>query len=87
VTVSVQGSGSATGAGLEYVAPGTPAYQAGLQAGDVITAFDGHTTPTMSELASLIHKLRPGDRVNVTFESPYGGAETVTVTLGAAPPA
>jgi len=25
--------------------------------------------------------------VNVTFESPYGGAETVTVTLGAAPPA
>jgi S1-C subfamily serine protease len=86
-TVSIQGSGSATGAGLEYVEPGTPAYQAGLQGGDVIIAFDGHATPTMSELATLIHKLRPGDRVKVTFESPYGGAHTVTVTLAGAPPA
>ena len=46
---------------------GTPAYEAGLEAGDVITAFYGHPTPTMSELAALIHKLRPGDRVKVTF--------------------
>ncbi len=86
-TVSVQGSGSATGAGLEYVEPGTPAYQAGLQGGDVITAFDGHATPTMNALATLIHKLRPGNRAKVTFESPYGATQTVTVTLGTAPPA
>ena len=86
-TTSAQGSGSATGVGLEYVAAGTPAYEAGLEAGDVITAFDGHPTPTMSELAALIHKLRPGDRVKVTFESPFGGTQTVAVTLAAAPPA
>ena len=86
-TVSIQGSTSATGAGLEYVEPGTPAYLAGLQGGDVIIAFDGHATPTMTELATLIHNKRPGDRVKVTFENPYGGTQTVTVTLGTAPPA
>jgi S1-C subfamily serine protease len=86
-TVSIQGSTSATGAGLEYVEPGTPAYLAGLQGGDVIIAFDGHATPTMDELATLIHNKRPGDRVRVTFENPYGGTQTVTVTLGTAPPA
>ncbi len=85
-TVSIQGSTSATGAGLEYVEPGTPAYLAGLQGGDVIIAFDGHATPTMTELATLIHNKRPGDRVKVTFENPYGGTQTVTVTLGTAPP-
>jgi S1-C subfamily serine protease len=86
-TVSLQGSGSATGAGLEYVEPGSPAYQAGIQGGDVIIAFDGHATPTMSELATLIHNLRPGDRAKVTYESSFGGTQTVTVTLAAAPPA
>ena len=86
-TASIQGSGSATGAGLEYVEPGSPAYLAGLQGGDVIIAFDGHATPTMNELATLIQKLRPGDRVKVTFESSYGGTQTVNVTLATAPPA
>ena len=86
-TVSLQGSGSATGAGLEYVEPGSPAYAAGIQGGDVIIAFDGHPTPTMSALATLIHKLRPGDRARVTYEDTFGGTQTVTVTLAAAPPA
>jgi cold shock CspA family protein len=41
----------------------------------------------MNELATLIQKLRPGDRVKVTFESSYGGTQTVNVTLATAPPA
>jgi S1-C subfamily serine protease len=86
-TVSLQGSGPASGAGLEVVEAGTPAGLAGLQEGDVIVAFDGHATATMSELATLIHKLRPGDRGTVTFENLSGVTQTVTVTLAAAPPA
>ena len=49
--------------GLVIVEPGTPAAEAGLQPGDVIVAFDGHATSTLSELATLIHKQHPGARV------------------------
>jgi S1-C subfamily serine protease len=86
-TVSLNQAGSATGAGLEYVEPSGPAGLAGIQEGDVIVSFDGHATATMSELATLIHKLRPGDRAKVTFANLNGGTQTVTVTLGSAPPA
>jgi S1-C subfamily serine protease len=85
-TVSRDG-GTGTGVGLEYVGPGTPAAAAGIEAGDVIVALDGHATASFSDLASLIHKLRPGDRARVTFDNLTGGTQTVTVTLGAAPPA
>jgi S1-C subfamily serine protease len=85
-TVSRDGSESATGVGLEYVGEGTPAALAGIEAGDVIVAFNGQTTVTLDELANLIHKLRPGDRAKVTFDNLTGGTQTVTVTLGAAPP-
>jgi len=83
--VSIQGG--ATGFALEFVNPASPAAQAGLQAGDVITAFDGHATSTLNELATLIHKQRPGARARITFENPVGATQTVTVTLAAAPPA
>ncbi len=86
-TVSLGGSGPKSGAGLAYVVPGTPAALAGLQPGDVIVAFDGHPTPTMESLATLIHKRHPGDRVTVTFEDQNGNTQTVTVTLAAMPPA
>ena len=50
-------------------------------------AFNGHTVTTMPALADMIHQLRPGDRATVTFVNTNGGRQTVTVTLGAAPPA
>ena len=86
-TVSLGGSGPKSGAGLVFVVPGTPADLAGMQAGDVIVAFDGHPTPTMKALATLIHKRHPGDRATVTFEDQNGNTQTVTVTLAAMPPA
>jgi len=76
-----------SGVGLEYVVPGSPADRAGIQQGDVIVAFNGQATPTIDELAALIHKLRPGDRATVTFKNPSGGTQTVPVTLAAGPPA
>jgi len=86
-TVTLHGAGPKSGAGLEYVSAGTPAARAGLEAGDVIVAFDGHATPSINELATLIHKEHPGDRATVTFENTAGTTQTVTVTLAAAPPA
>ena len=81
------GSGQVAGAGLEFVEPGSPADKAGIQQGDVIVAFNGHTVTTMPALANMIHQLRPGDSATVTFVNTNGGRQTVTVTLGAAPPA
>lgn len=84
--VQVTGHG-VTGVALEYVEPGSPAQKAGLQAGDVITAFDGHPTSDLAKLATLIHNQRVGDKATVTFDTLGGSPQTVTVTLGAAPPA
>jgi S1-C subfamily serine protease len=86
-TVQLQGSGQASGAGLEFVEPGSPADQAGIQQGDVIVAFNGHATTTMEALATLIHQLRPGDPATVTFLNTNGDRQTVTVTLATGPPA
>ncbi len=83
----LHGHGTTTGVGLEYVDPASPAALAGMQEGDVIVAFNGHSTPTFAALATLIHKLHPGDRAQVTFDNLTGGSQTVTVTLAAAPPA
>jgi S1-C subfamily serine protease len=87
-TVTVDyGSQSVTGVGLEYVESGSPADLAGIGAGDIITAFDGHTTLSLPALAARIHALRPGDHATVTLVTSSGETQTVTVTLAAAPPA
>ncbi len=71
---------------IVQVEPGTPADSAGLQAGDVITAFDGIQVHSMSELSSLISALHPGAEVTLGFEA-GGTARHVVVALVAGPAA
>lgn len=85
-TTGLSGSGPSSGAGIIYVQSGSPASQAGIVPGDVITAFDGHATTTINRLATLIRERRPGDRATVTFES-SSGTHTATVTLATGPAA
>lgn len=85
-TTGLSGSGPSSGVGIVYVQPSSPAARAGLAAGDVIVAFDGHATPTIGGLAGLIHQHHPGDHATVTFEGP-NGTRTVTVQLAAGPAA
>jgi serine protease Do len=63
-----------------------PAYQAGLQSGDVITALNGTTVSSMSEIKSILAQLNPGDVITVTVaRSDQGGnyaEQDITVTLG-----
>lgn len=54
------------GVPIEQVAEGGPAQRAGLQAGDVITSFNGQATPDWEVLRSLISAARPGDVARVT---------------------
>lgn len=67
------------------VAPGSPAEQAGLRAGDWITAVDGQPLSPGVDLADRIAAHRPGDSIRLTIWRPTEGERTVTVILGEHP--
>jgi len=52
---------------LSGVEAGGPAYQAGLEAGDVIISVDGTYIYTVSELSTYIQKHAPGSRIQVKY--------------------
>jgi putative serine protease PepD len=72
------------GARLTEVRSGTPAEDAGLEVGDVITAVDGTKITTASALTGAIDAKRPGDRVTLTYLRD-GQTRTARVTLGERP--
>jgi serine protease Do len=63
------------------VEDGSPADEAGLQPGDVITAIDGQELSESLQVTNLIASKQPGDEVTVTVNR-EGESRTVTVTLG-----
>jgi len=73
------------GALVLEVAPNGPADTAGIKAGEVIMAFDGHAVPDSDTLGNLIQAAKPGDRAQVTVVEPSGTRRTVTATLGTRP--
>jgi S1-C subfamily serine protease len=75
-------TGSATVAGV--VADG-PADQAGLAAGDVVTAIGPTAITTPDDLTSALADLDPGDPVTVSWTDTTGVARTATVTLAVGP--
>jgi putative serine protease PepD len=75
---------NADGAGIAEVRTGTPADEAGLEAGDIVTAVDGEEVTSADELRQAIDSHQPGDEVELTVERD-GETETVTVTLGTRP--
>ncbi len=73
------------GAYVIDVAPGGPADGAGIESGEVITAFDGKAVDDSDALGALITAANPGDTAQVTVVQPSGASRTITVTLGARP--
>jgi putative serine protease PepD len=69
------------GAVLGDVQAGSAAEQAGLQAGDVVTAVDGRVVEGPDGLVAAIRSLAPGDEVTLTYERD-GETATTTITLG-----
>jgi S1-C subfamily serine protease len=62
----------------------SPAQQAGLQAGDVITAVNGQTVSDNDDLSSILLSQSPGTKVTVTIMR-GSSQSTVSVTLGERP--
>jgi serine protease Do len=74
-----------TGVVVSGVYQGTPADQAGLQAGDVITSIDGKAVNSPDELTKAIHGLKPGQTAAMQVFS-AGLKKLVSVKIGEAPP-
>jgi serine protease Do len=60
------GLGKPQGALVSSVEAGAPADKAGVEAGDVITKFDGKTIEKSSDLPRLVGNVKPGTRSTVT---------------------
>lgn len=71
------------GVPLSEIVPGSPAEDAGLQDGDVLTGFNGTTVTESTQLMALIRKLAPGTEVTVVYERD-GEEHSAQVTLEAA---
>lgn len=71
-----------SGAYLEDVTEGGPAEAAGLQAGDIVTAFDGVPITDATDLTAQVRALAAGSKAEVTYVRD-GETHTAEVTLGA----
>jgi serine protease Do len=70
--------------GTPAVVSGSPAAQAGLQQGDIITKVGNQSISQSNTLSVLIGKYKVGDKVQLTYIR-SGKTQTVTVTLQQAP--
>ncbi len=80
--VSTQASSNGQqGVPIAAVQTGSAADQAGLKAGDVITAVDGTSITAPAQLSQAIRAHQPGDQVTVTYTR-NGASAQVQVKLG-----
>jgi S1-C subfamily serine protease len=81
------GATSVNGVDIENVVAGSPAQEAGIGEGDVVTEFDGHSVSTPAQLEHLMVPHSPGNKVTVTWVGATGQSHTTTITLASGPPA
>jgi len=87
-TGSFGGSGptqAAPGALVAGVESGSPAAQAGIVTGDVITSIDGKTITSSTALTGAMTGRHPGDTVTVGWVSPDGTTHHATLRLISGP--
>jgi S1-C subfamily serine protease len=75
------------GAVVQGVIGGTAAANAGLAAGDTITAVNGSQITSSAALTAALAGHAPGERVTVSWVDASGASTTATVTLGTGPAA
>ncbi len=78
------GLGTDKGVLVADVNIGSPADNAGLQAGDVVVKFDGKTVTRSEELKDLVQGRKPGDVVVVSWVTRDGRKMEANIELGSA---
>jgi len=76
---------SGSGAAISQVQPNSPAESAGLAAGDTITAVNGKSVQSASDLTTLMFPYHPNDRVEVDWVDSSGQSHHARVKLIAGP--
>ena len=78
-----QSFGLPTGVYVSKVTSSSPADVAGIQAGDIITKFNGDEVKTMSSLQAKLKTKKPGETVEITVQRQQrnGGYKDVTLSV------
>ncbi len=84
VGISLNDVANNGGAKITRVVSGSPASDAGLKVGDVITKLDGSNIESADDLTAAISAHAPGDKVSVALTR-AGVTKTIAVTLGTRP--
>ncbi len=71
---------TAGGALVDQAEPGTPAAEAGLKSGDVITKLNGQSIKDAADLTRQVAALKPGDKVELSYLRD-GAEKTASLTL------
>jgi S1-C subfamily serine protease len=67
------------------VLSGTPAASSGLAEGDTITAVDGHSVSSATDLTTRLHQEKPGTTVTITWTTTSGTHHSAKIALIAGP--
>jgi S1-C subfamily serine protease len=84
---AANGIQAGSGAVIAGTVSGTPAAQAGLTQGDVITSAGGQRVNSPEALQAALEQHHPGDSVTIGWTDQSGQAHTATVTLANGPAA
>ena len=74
------GLGKPVGAMVRGVESGSPAEKAGVEAGDIITKFDGKVVDKSSDLPRLVGSTKPGNKSTITVFR-RGSTKDLTITI------
>jgi S1-C subfamily serine protease len=75
-----------SGAVVAGVVTSSPAQEAGLAQGDVITAVNGTAVGSPEDVTNALENDHPGDKVTITWTDTSGNSQSATVALTSGPP-
>jgi len=81
------GSSTSSGVTVAGTLSGSPAANAGLAQGDVITALGGQSVSTPEDISHVLVKYHPGDSISISWVDQTGQSHTANVTLANGPAA